>query len=319
MYDEYLEELVQNGEDFSGQLGVSRGTASSRLRSSLGLRRGAAPQAHHIIPWQLRDHPVVVAASRRGFNINGLINGLPMRCHRGSHDTYSRMVKERLDEILEEFPDISDDDAARELIRYIDEDMRPFLQEVENSGERLSNAEIDDDEMELCFLPFTDIQRRGRFWMELTDAQKDEIFRVLHDEWEDDSAYEAAFDDFLDSVATPAQLFFFAYHFNWDYGEQDMFKIIRHPMCDRATALMIYWLGGAEWFLQYHSVEEVPDYERKEGFRLVMEIETKYLDGSFAESHLSYDPTPEVGRYSDLSDSFVRSIPDVMKVPVSPR
>ena len=65
--------------------------------------------AHHIIPWSVfsKKHPLVMAAVRAGFPVNGAINGvllkgykLPGKQHVGDHAGYIKSVDNKLDAIL---------------------------------------------------------------------------------------------------------------------------------------------------------------------------------------------------------------------------
>jgi len=80
----------------------------SRLRSNLlkderlDLKRFTGWQAHHVIPWALREHPLV---KRLGMNINHGHNGVPLpetsggnlSVHFGSHSEYTKAFKVFLD------------------------------------------------------------------------------------------------------------------------------------------------------------------------------------------------------------------------------
>ncbi|PHS12257.1 MAG: hypothetical protein COA86_18660 [Kangiella sp.] len=82
--------------DHSSQLDVSGKRARVRLRTALKTPKGQ--QAHHTIPWELRNHTVVRQAARGGFNMNGKMNGIslgPTR-HMGSHPQYTRIVERSL-------------------------------------------------------------------------------------------------------------------------------------------------------------------------------------------------------------------------------
>ncbi len=54
----------------------SRSLLREGLLKAGKVKRGE--QAHHLIPWQLRLHPVVQAAARNGFDMNHMINGIAL-------------------------------------------------------------------------------------------------------------------------------------------------------------------------------------------------------------------------------------------------
>lgn len=101
--------------DYSSQLSVSGNVARTRLRSALDTPAGQ--QAHHNIPWQMRNHPAVVSGARGGFNMNGRMNGTNLGAdkHFGSHPTYTRIVTRYLNKHYHS--GMSDRQAAQLLIR----------------------------------------------------------------------------------------------------------------------------------------------------------------------------------------------------------
>lgn len=102
---------------------------------------GAIFRAHHVIPWELRDHPVIQRMARLGWDINGKQNGLLLpystvgdaaslaqhfKLHRNPnsvfefHSGYNREVRELLDNFGQRAVRMSDD----ELIRQFESIMR---------------------------------------------------------------------------------------------------------------------------------------------------------------------------------------------------
>jgi hypothetical protein len=93
--------------------------ARAQLRENLPARPSAVPgewQAHHIVPYELRDHPLVYEMRTRfGFDINGRGNGiwLPtseavpagqgLTVHLGSHRQYTSAVENRLDQLYRSY------------------------------------------------------------------------------------------------------------------------------------------------------------------------------------------------------------------------
>jgi hypothetical protein len=85
-------------------------------------------EAHHLIPWQWRGHDFVKKAARGGFDINDpnhngtLMNNTWHRVDgvRTNHTNYNTSVKELLDDLNSEWPDISDEAAADLLMNAAD-------------------------------------------------------------------------------------------------------------------------------------------------------------------------------------------------------
>ncbi|MDP1563492.1 MAG: AHH domain-containing protein [Pirellulaceae bacterium] len=112
---------------FADELTISGDLARARLRSALGLARGNADEAHHLIPVGLRDHDVVQRAARGGFNFNGVDNGVAMSFdrHRGvnifHHNKYNDAIRSRLERELLSNPSMTDAQAADFLRAYTEQ------------------------------------------------------------------------------------------------------------------------------------------------------------------------------------------------------
>ena len=111
---------IVQATNFTSELVVDAQAARRHLRRSVP---GSGGQAHHIIPYESRNHEVLQRAARGGFNMNGANNGirLDLTQHLGSHPRYNAAVSRRLDAILLANPRISDVDAARVLQEYADQ------------------------------------------------------------------------------------------------------------------------------------------------------------------------------------------------------
>lgn len=115
----------------------------------------------------------------------------------------------------------------------------------------------------------------------------------------------------------PARRHAMAKKHNWDSGVDLLRKLIRDPATDRGTALLVYWHGRPEWYLQYSDRSEVPGYER-EVFDLLQEIEEKYTSGFYRNARIYFDPRHHQGR--DLTGLYPqvkkkRSVPEIMLRP----
>jgi len=73
------------------------------LRKVLGLAKGDARAAHHIIPWAKREHHAVqkAAQSKNAFHMNEALNGIPLQpsVHSGSHSNYDNKIQNYLNAI----------------------------------------------------------------------------------------------------------------------------------------------------------------------------------------------------------------------------
>ncbi len=78
--------------------------------------------------------------------------------------------------------------------------------------------------------------------------------------------------------------------FNWDTGVEELRRVTRHPLCDRGTALLIYWRGGPGWYAQYSDRAEIRSADEADGYDLSQEIERLIIQGRFATYRFHYDP-----------------------------
>jgi len=107
--------------------------------------------------------------------------------------------------------------------------------------------------------------------------------------------------------------------YNWDSGTAPLKWIAKHELCDRGTALMIYWMGSPHWYTQYAKAKDVAAHE-KDTYGLLTAIEKRYLEGGYERSELRFDPRADdsrgepidwtVNHYSD--NEVKRPIPEGM-------
>lgn len=111
---------------------------SSKLDRDLGGVTGDGKQAHHLIPGQREDHPLVQRAVDNGWDIDSANNGVLLPSedfpnpsfprHRGSHGAYNDYMEERLDHLR----DLADqgswtDDQVQEALEALSNEMRNRL------------------------------------------------------------------------------------------------------------------------------------------------------------------------------------------------
>jgi hypothetical protein len=120
----------KEAQNFSRELEISENAARRHLRNAL---EGGEGQAHHIIPWEARDHELIKRAAEGGFNINGANNGIRLgpEIHMGSHAKYNDAVISKLDSILSANPNISPQDAAQAVQGFADQ-LRTGLERTES-------------------------------------------------------------------------------------------------------------------------------------------------------------------------------------------
>ncbi len=86
----------------------------------------ANEQAHHILPWALRSHPIIQKAAKANkngsaFHPSDPFNGINVSKtrHNGSHPDYSNRVQQFLDQQLAQNPNISNNDAYFQVETFI--------------------------------------------------------------------------------------------------------------------------------------------------------------------------------------------------------
>jgi len=120
--------MVKNVEGFYV---VSRN--QQLFRKVLGLVKGDARIAHHIIPFALQTNPVIQKAmlSKNAFMINEALNGIPLSTavHSGSHQRYTDLILRRLNNIPSKY---SPDQVYNEIIDIIS-DIRTAIKNNPNT------------------------------------------------------------------------------------------------------------------------------------------------------------------------------------------
>ncbi len=132
----------------------------------------------------------------------------------------------------------------------------------------------------------------------LSAEQRQRLETALYEE--DSAVQRAAFTE----LQTPEELHAFASHYNWDDGIRDMRGVIENPLCDRGTALMIYWLTDGVFLL------DRPQYGG-EVWDLAMEIEKRFLSGFYLGRNFCFDPG---GSGQPDGEAEARRVPKEMKM-----
>ncbi len=76
---------------------------------------------------------------------------------------------------------------------------------------------------------------------------------------------------------------------NYDDGLEPLIWIIRQAACDKATALMVFYLLRAGQFVDYRGDRTKVPGHSVEAFDLVTEIRRRFLDGFYTRSTLAFD------------------------------
>jgi hypothetical protein len=151
--------------------------------------------------------------------------------------------------------------------------------------------------------------------MDLTPEQSERVRYLAEDEWgrgsEDEAAQWAEFDRVLAQMSA-AELHAFVDQMNWDGGGADRLnRVLAHPLCDRGTALMIYWLARPTFYLAYQTRDRVRDEVgwALEEFDMLREIERRFADGTFASADIAFNPADDRGLDHTRKHPRIRPVP----------
>jgi hypothetical protein len=120
-----------------------------------------------------------------------------------------------------------------------------------------------------------------------------------------------SFPDIDKLLETPTDLFEFVSYYNWDHGQEKMEYIASSNKCDRATALLIYWL-----LCPYYYYNDTPGKE----FLMPFIIEENFKNSFYNDSDNTFNPHDHMGinfidEYEEASK--LREVPDfILKMTV---
>ncbi|RDC64355.1 DUF4274 domain-containing protein [Adhaeribacter pallidiroseus] len=110
-------------------------------------------------------------------------------------------------------------------------------------------------------------------------------------------------------LETPEELHYFMLHWNWDEGNHIPQQVVEHPLCDKGTALMVYWQLDPSFYTKYNSIEEAPNYVR-EDYNLLNSLEQRLLSNDFKTSKIKFIPS-SIASWESREDS---KIPSILKI-----
>jgi hypothetical protein len=154
--------------------------------------------------------------------------------------------------------------------------------------------------------------------MACTEDQLRRIRYLLYDEWveADPQTTQANLDRALAQVQTSEELHQFAANFNWDTGADVLEKVVKHPLCDKGTALMIYFLGKPEWYYNHLRRGKSLIGDQPKMLAFLQSIERMVSRGEFTSSNIAFDPTRVRGVLNSLAREGADLVPDYMKQPL---
>lgn len=135
----------------------------------------------------------------------------------------------------------------------------------------------------------------------LLKEQYDRVLKVL---WEGAA---------IETLQTAEELHLYAWNYNWDSGIDSMRRVIHHPLCDKGTALLIYWYAGPGYLYQFLTRDEVSEYIRDQ-YDFLMELEQKYLSGAYQSEAITFDPAHDEGTGTNWTKEYAK-IPKKRQIP----
>lgn len=101
----------------------------------------------------------------------------------------------------------------------------------------------------------------------------------------------------------------FVQNYNYDDGNEPLNWLIKQKVCDRGTALCLYWYLQPDFYCNEGKLKANSEILGNNDFELIKEIEKRFLDGFYETSKFSFDPTKEFLN----SETDTSCIPKVMQ------
>lgn len=121
----------------------------------------------------------------------------------------------------------------------------------------------------------------------------------------------------FDSITNPVEYHLIAANYNWDDGPEVLSWIVNSPLCDKGTAMMIFWRAQPDFYTRFLSAEEA-SYE--EGvYTLLRNIIDNWESGFYQTAIISYNPRKDPAAPSDIDYRDLKEkwpIPGYLKQPI---
>jgi len=76
--------------------------------------------------------------------------------------------------------------------------------------------------------------------------------------------------------------------YNWDNGIKFLKWAVKHPLCDKGTALDTYWLGNPAWFTQFKTKKETESWSQ-DNYALLTIIEKRIKKNDFKTNEFKFN------------------------------
>ncbi|MEM7656415.1 MAG: DUF4274 domain-containing protein [Bacteroidota bacterium] len=144
---------------------------------------------------------------------------------------------------------------------------------------------------------------------------QDAFFEYSGEEAEDET--DVPDRNLFESITDPAELHFIADIYNWDDGTTVLEWIVDSPLCEPATAKMIFWRSQPDYYTTIEKEEEAG--WALDVYQLLKKILKHFQEDRYQAGNIGYDPkqdtcAPEDLDYRDPAETW--TIPDWMKTPI---
>ena len=92
---------------------------------------------------------------------------------------------------------------------------------------------------------------------------------------------------------TAPELHQFVQHWNYDDGIEPFNWIVKQKICDKGTALCLYWFLQPDYFCKFKNEDEIKEDVNYETYKLIKEIEQRYCNSFYEDENFSFNPKDE--------------------------
>lgn len=115
----------------------------------------------------------------------------------------------------------------------------------------------------------------------------------------------------FEQLKTAEELHRVVEQYNWGEGRKLMQWVIESPLCDKGTALLVFWRNGPIFYTKF---SEDPKGWMSDGYKLAMQILDLWENNHFSEGLISYDPIKDFAAETDEESQGAWEIPQSMRL-----
>ncbi|AKV03295.1 hypothetical protein AKJ09_09958 [Labilithrix luteola] len=131
----------------------------------------------------------------------------------------------------------------------------------------------------------------------MTDDERLQVKRVL--ELRGSKMAEA-----VAELATAEQLHQWLLHYNVNDGFLPCLALVRHPACDRGTALMLYW-RFSDCLMEPRDPEQTAKAAAWDAHALLVELGDRLTRNDFASAEICFDPVSTLNLTTEAQKTFI--------------